>query len=77
MKWQGSGVIDGQGFMWWQREYVGKNTHGRPYMQTMEKARNIEFTGITWRNSPNQHLNINNADNIYYHDFEIFVDMWG
>ena len=22
LKWQGTGVIDGQGFMWWQREYL-------------------------------------------------------
>lgn len=51
MKWQGSGFVDGQGFMWWQREYVQKNPAGRPHLHTIVRGQNIEFTGIKWQNS--------------------------
>ena len=46
--WQGTGVIDGQGFMWWQREYLQKNIYGRPHLHTLKHSRNVEYTGIKW-----------------------------
>lgn len=49
---QGSGLIDGQGFMWWMREYVGENFDGRPDLVDMTRGRNIEWTGIKVQNSP-------------------------
>ena len=38
IKWQGSGFVDGQGFMWWQREYVQKNPNGRPHLSRIERG---------------------------------------
>jgi len=32
---KGTGVIDGQGFMWWVREFISKNTYGRPFLVSM------------------------------------------
>lgn len=32
IKMHGTGIIDGQGYMWWIREWLQKNTNGRPNM---------------------------------------------
>mmetsp|Transcript_6396 Transcript_6396/g.8550 ORF Transcript_6396/g.8550 Transcript_6396/m.8550 type:complete len:106 (-) Transcript_6396:1052-1369(-) len=55
---RGNGTVDGQGYMWWIREYLGTNHHGRPCLIRMDGATNIEFTGIRWMNSPYYHLDI-------------------
>ena len=53
---KGSGVIDGQGYMWWMREYLQKNIHGRPYLVVLENCTDVEWTGIKLMNSPTFHL---------------------
>jgi len=55
---RGEGVIDGNGFMWWQREYVSLNKHGRPHMLLAKRISGLEMTGVKWQNSPMFHLNI-------------------
>ena len=74
---QGSGEIDGQGYMWWVREFIGMNKSGRPRMIWIQRGRNIEFTGVRWTNSPHFHLWLKDIDNLYCHDFEIYVDTKG
>jgi len=45
---RGVGTIDGQGYMWWIREYLALNHHGRPHLFVVNQATNIEITGIRW-----------------------------
>lgn len=77
IKFQGVGTIDGQGYMWWVREYISRNPHGRPHLIKIRGALNLEFTGIRWVNSPMYHLDVRDMDGFYAHDFEIFVDYKG
>jgi polygalacturonase len=74
---QGNGVIDGQGFLWWMREYVGNNHYGRPDLIDMSRGKKIEWTGIKVQNSPQFHFYWQDMDGVYFHDFEIYVDIWG
>ena len=76
LKFQGSGEIDGQGFMWWMREYLQKNPFGRPNILGVTRVRNLEWTGIKVQNSPYYHLIATDIDNAYFHDFEINVDIF-
>ena len=73
----GNGTVDGQGYMWWLREFLGRNPHGRPRMVYLRGGRNLEFTGITWKNSPRMHLNVKDVDTMHMHDFTIYVDYKG
>jgi hypothetical protein len=77
LKFEGKGSVDGQGFMWWLREYVQKNPAGRPNLIEMKSCEHVEFTGIKWMNSPYYHMHHKDINEFYYHDFEIFVDWWG
>ena len=72
---RGKGEIDGQGYMWWVREILGKNPVGRPKMISVWKGRNIEFYGITLRNSPYYHIHFKDVENVYVHDMEIKVNV--
>ena len=49
---KGSGEIDGQGYMWWVRELLQQNPIGRPMILSMYRSNNVEFSGISVRNSP-------------------------
>ena len=49
---RGEGEVDGQGYMWWVREFLGLNNMGRPRLVYIRGGRNLEFTGIRWINSP-------------------------
>lgn len=74
---RGSGTVDGQGYMWWVREYIGRNPHGRPRLLYIRHATNLEFTGVRYTNSAMFHLDIGDFDGAYFHDFEIYVDTKG
>jgi len=42
---RGEGVVDGQGYLWWQREYVQKNPwNSRPHLFRTYRGRNVEIT---------------------------------
>jgi polygalacturonase len=74
---EGKGTVDGQGFMWWMRDFLNKNVNMRPHLFTMERVENVEVTGIRWINSPRFTMHHYDINNFYYHDFEIYVDLWG
>ena len=74
---QGSGVIDGQGFMWWQREYVQKNPAGRPNLTKMQRMQNLVITGVKWQNAPYYHMKIEDSKGVWIYNMEIYVDVWG
>ena len=63
--------------MWWVRDLLGRNPHGRPRMLYCRGGRNIEFSGIRWVNSPRMHINIKDIAGMHMHDFEIRVDYMG
>ena len=70
------GVIDGQGYMWWLREFLGKNLAHRPKLIEIDYSRNIEIMNLFITNSPSFHIVPNQCENAYFHDFEIYVDIW-
>lgn len=72
-----SGKIDGQGYMWWIREFMRKNIYRRPKLIEIIQTENIEFSGIFVTNSPSFHIQPADCKNVYMHDFEIYVDMFG
>ena len=45
---RGVGTVDGQGYMWWIREYLSLNHKGRPHLFRVNGATNIEIFGIRW-----------------------------
>ena len=50
------GKIDGQGYMWWFREFLGKNLAHRPKLIEIASSRNIEIMGLFITNSPSFHI---------------------
>ena len=77
LTFEGSGKIDGQGYMWWMREYTKTNKAHRPRLVYIGKTRNIEWSGVMLLNSPSFHIIPEGVENVYMHDFEIYVDSWG
>lgn len=63
--------------MWWAREFVSQNHHGRPRLLFMEWANNTEVTGVKWLNAPHFNLELKDMDTLWVHDFEIFADYKG
>jgi len=77
VKFVGNGTVDGHGFMWWQREYIKNNPYGRPCLLDMRHSESVEFTGIKWMNAAYYNLNVRDVNDFYFHDFEIYTDIWG
>ena len=48
----GNGVVDGQGYWWWRREYTLQNIFHRPHILKIQRSEHAYFTGIKWMNSP-------------------------
>lgn len=76
LKIQGSGVVDGQGYMWWVREYTGWNQSGRP-MLLRKNLYGLEVTGVKWINSPKFHIYARSTDDFHCHDCEIEIEAKG
>lgn len=72
-----SGVLDGQGYMWWMREWLKLNKAHRPKLLVILTSSNIELSQILVTNSPSFHIVPKHCENVYMHDFEIYVDSWG
>ena len=63
---KGKGSVDGQGYMWWWREYFVKNPMGRPDLVSMERVRNVLFEDVKWSNSPRFHFYIKDVDSFLF-----------
>ena len=63
--------------MWWVRELFGANHNKRPILLNIERGRNIEIKNVRWINSPRFHIWLEDVDNVWVHDFEIWVDVEG
>lgn len=59
---KGQGAIDGQGFMWWVREFLKKNPNGRPFLIQIRRTRYLDFSGVKLLNSPHFHLSAKDID---------------
>ena len=73
----GKGTVDGQGYMWWIREYLGTNHYGRPHLMYIHSATNLEMAGVRYINAAYYHIEAVDFDGAYFHDFEIFVNVKG
>lgn len=65
----GSGVIDGNGFVWWpEAEIARKKRSGytlpRPNLIVFERSKNLRFENITIQNSPKFHLVPSDCDDV-------------
>jgi hypothetical protein len=74
---EGTGTIDGQGYMWWWREIFQMNIHGRNNLINIGRTIGLEWSGVNLKNSMRYHLVPKNVINSYYHDFNIEVDIVG
>jgi len=74
---QGAGVIEGQGFMWWVRDFMNLNPNNRPHMLWYSNVKNIEVSGLKLQNSPHFFVYLSEVLGLYVHDMEIYVDIWG
>jgi len=64
--------------MWWVRDiFEGQKECCRPAMLKFELSRNIEVLDVYITNSPYYHIRLYDCENIYMHDFEIYVDVFG
>ena len=79
LKVHGDGMIDGQGFQWWIREYMQTNPPDmkRPRLFNGYNLDNFEMHGIFAKNSPRFFFRFNDCDGVYIHDMEIYTDIWG
>ena len=68
-------MADGLGYDWWVREWKKENINGRPHMLQVRFSTNTEITGVEWRNSPHFFMHLQDIDQMYVHDLEIFVDI--
>ena len=75
----GKGMMDGRGFMWWQREWLRlEDKKGqRPVLIKYLRCFHIELQGILVKNSPYYHIVPFDSQYGYIHDLEIFVDTEG
>jgi len=74
----GKGTLDGRGFMWWVRDiFQGQNECCRPDMLRFDLCRHIDMSGVFVTNAPHYHIILKDSEEIYMHDFEIYVDVFG
>ena len=52
------------------------NVHRRPNLVEMDRVNNLEWSGVGLKNSMRYHMQPH-ANNAYFHDFEIYVDIVG
>ena len=68
VKIEGKGSVQGQGFMWWVRELLGRNKHGRPQLLVFREAQEIEISGVSFHDGPHSHIWIKDAVGVHIHD---------
>jgi len=60
----GTGVIDGQGEVWWQKFRDNSNMTHRPYLIKFLNCTRLKVTAVTLRNSPMFHLVTQNCTDV-------------
>ena len=72
---KGEGVVEGNGYDWWDREWKKQNPITRPHLVNLWRVHHAEVAGILFRNSPKFGIHMSDVDSVYVHDTEIYVDM--
>lgn len=70
----GTGTFDGQGYDWWWYVIVTA-TDNRPMLVAMERVSDIIIYDVTFKNSPQYHLDLRDIANAHIHDIDIIVDV--
>lgn len=60
----GSGTIDGNGAIWWQRFLASNKTLSRPRLIYLTRSSNVTVDGLTLTNSPSFHLVPSQCQNV-------------
>eukprot|EP00347_Sterkiella_histriomuscorum_P020779 403336490 len=71
----GNGLIEGQGYWWWMREYMVLNKHGRPNMLAMRRVQYCLIEGVEFKNSPRYHMELLDTDTFLIQNLQIRVDI--
>lgn len=84
----GSGTIDGQGAMWWpcakntslwpcdnkHRYAFSQTIHAlRPRIMNIRDTTDLEITGVTLKNSPNENIAMQSCKNVHIHNISILA----
>jgi len=70
----GNGIIDGQGFIWWQQFFKNKIYRQRPSIIEIKDSQNIIVENITLLNGPRFHVNADNILNLIVRNMVIWVN---
>ena len=68
---EGTGMIDGQGYIWWWLFLLGRLAHKRPTMVYMTGGENLVVANLTMRNSPIMHMHMNGVTGAEIRDLTI------
>ena len=60
----GSGTVDGNGFLWWENFQAGSKDIARPYLLSIEHSKNITIKDLHFCNSPAWTLHPYDCDNV-------------
>ena len=68
----GSGIVDGLGYDWWQKEWnhTGIGDY-RPKLLEVNHTSNMHLSGLEFRNSPFWTINLHDVDEVEIFDLEI------
>ena len=72
---RGSGVVDGLGYDWWDREWNLLNKHGRPKLLEVRQSNDMKVYGLEFRNSPSWFINMGGVNNVHIKDIELDTNM--
>ena len=75
----GTGLIDGQGMVWWDAAVIGEiGSHNtRPHMLNIISSTDVTIEGLTLRNSPRFHLHFSDCARVLVRYITIDVDRFG
>lgn len=70
----GSGGIDGEGWIWWKYALMNKLAYNRPNLVVFDNCSDIFIDKITLSNSPQYHLNMKEVGNVLVEYVTIYVN---
>ena len=66
----GSGVFDGQGYVWWWHVIITTEDH-RPHLVAMDQCTNVTIQNLLFRNSPQYHLLLSDMKGLYVSELPV------
>ena len=71
----GNGLVDGQGYDWWETAIAHKFNYHRPHMLWVYGSEDVEIHDLHFRNSPNFHCRIYDVHRLHIRNISIHVDV--